>query len=79
MLRDRRDLLILDEPSSGLDAEAEHEVHTRLREHRAGYTSVRAPAPAPVPFFPPEHVLPAECPEGVLPPGSAFPSGRDGG
>src|SRR5690606_15779333 len=35
MLRDRRDLLILDEPSSGLDAEAEYEIHTRLREHRA--------------------------------------------
>jgi ATP-binding cassette subfamily B protein len=40
MLRDRRDLLILDEPSSGLDAEAEHQIHTRLREHRAGRTSV---------------------------------------
>jgi ATP-binding cassette subfamily B protein len=40
MLRDRRDLLILDEPSSGLDAVAEHEVHTRLREHREGRTSV---------------------------------------
>ncbi|TDD74798.1 ABC transporter ATP-binding protein [Actinomadura darangshiensis] len=39
-LRDRRDLLILDEPSSGLDAEAEHEIHTRLREHRTGRTSV---------------------------------------
>jgi ATP-binding cassette subfamily B protein len=39
-LRDQRDLLILDEPSSGLDAEAEHEVHTRLREHRSGRTSV---------------------------------------
>ncbi|HEX6356413.1 ABC transporter ATP-binding protein [Actinophytocola sp.] len=39
-LRARRDLLILDEPSSGLDAEAEHDVHTRLREHRAGRTSV---------------------------------------
>jgi ATP-binding cassette subfamily B protein len=39
-LRDKRDLLILDEPSSGLDAVAEHEVHTRLREHREGRTSV---------------------------------------
>ncbi|MFG6194313.1 ABC transporter ATP-binding protein [Nonomuraea sp. JJY05] len=39
-LRDQRDLLILDEPSSGLDAVAEHEVHTRLREHRTGRTSV---------------------------------------
>lgn len=40
LLRDRRDLLILDEPSSGLDAEAEHEVHRQLREHRDGRTSV---------------------------------------
>ena len=39
-LRDQRDLLILDEPSSGLDAEAEHDVHERLRTHRAGRTSV---------------------------------------
>jgi ATP-binding cassette subfamily B protein len=39
-LRDNCDLLILDEPSSGLDAVAEHEVHTRLREHRRGRTSV---------------------------------------
>jgi ATP-binding cassette subfamily B protein len=36
LLRDRTDLLILDEPSAGLDAEAEHEMHQRLREHRAG-------------------------------------------
>ncbi|GIH25215.1 multidrug ABC transporter permease [Acrocarpospora phusangensis] len=40
LLRGDRDLLILDEPGSGLDAEAEHEVHTRLREHRRGRTSV---------------------------------------
>jgi ATP-binding cassette subfamily B protein len=40
LLRDRRDLLILDEPSSGLDAIAEHDVHTRLREHREGRTSI---------------------------------------
>ena len=40
LLRDDTDLLILDEPSSGLDAEAEHEVHRRLREHRAGRTSL---------------------------------------
>jgi ATP-binding cassette, subfamily B, bacterial len=39
-LRGERDLLILDEPSSGLDAEAEHEIHLRLREFRAGRTSV---------------------------------------
>ncbi|MEW2352374.1 ABC transporter ATP-binding protein [Spirillospora sp. NPDC029432] len=36
LLRDRTDLLILDEPSAGLDAEAEHETHRTLREHRAG-------------------------------------------
>jgi ATP-binding cassette subfamily B protein len=40
LLRDRRDLLILDEPSSGLDPAAEYEVSARLREHRAGRTSV---------------------------------------
>ena len=31
-----RDLVVLDEPSSGLDAEAEYEIHSGLREHRAG-------------------------------------------
>lgn len=40
LLRDRADLLILDEPSSGLDAEAEHRVHRTLRRHRAGRTSL---------------------------------------
>ncbi|MEV6398953.1 ABC transporter ATP-binding protein [Streptomyces sp. NPDC051907] len=40
LLRDGRDLLILDEPSAGLDAQAEHEIHRRLREHRAGRTSL---------------------------------------
>ncbi|MEV8637012.1 ABC transporter ATP-binding protein [Streptosporangium sp. NPDC051023] len=39
-MRGRRDLLILDEPSSGLDAEAEHTIHRRLVEHRHGTTSV---------------------------------------
>jgi ATP-binding cassette subfamily B protein len=39
-LRDRRDLLILDEPSAGLDAQAEYEIHHGLRQHRAGGTSV---------------------------------------
>jgi ATP-binding cassette subfamily B protein len=39
-LRDERDLLILDEPSAGLDAEAEHDVHAKLRAHRADRTSV---------------------------------------
>ncbi|QYC44223.1 Alpha-hemolysin translocation ATP-binding protein HlyB [Nonomuraea coxensis DSM 45129] len=40
LMRHQRDLLILDEPSSGLDAEAEHAVHLGLRRHRAGRTSV---------------------------------------
>ncbi|RLU76992.1 multidrug ABC transporter permease [Streptomyces griseocarneus] len=39
-LRDRRDLMILDEPSAGLDAEAEHEIHTALRQHRGERTSL---------------------------------------
>ena len=40
LLRERRDLMILDEPSAGLDAQAEHEVHATLRAFRAGRTSV---------------------------------------
>ncbi|MFF5208843.1 ABC transporter ATP-binding protein [Streptosporangium sp. NPDC000396] len=40
LVRERRDLLILDEPSSGLDAQAEYEMHRRLREHRTGRTSL---------------------------------------
>lgn len=40
LMRGGRDLMILDEPSSGLDAEAEHAVHARLREHRRGRTSL---------------------------------------
>jgi ATP-binding cassette subfamily B protein len=39
-LRQDRDLLLLDEPSSGLDADAEHAVHASLRHHRQGRTSV---------------------------------------
>ncbi|MFD7657931.1 ABC transporter ATP-binding protein, partial [Actinosynnema sp. NPDC059797] len=39
-LRGERDLLVLDEPSSGLDAEAEYRVHRGLQEHRMGRTSV---------------------------------------
>ncbi|MGW4685615.1 ABC transporter ATP-binding protein [Streptomyces sp. NPDC004244] len=39
-LREDRDLLILDEPSSGLDAEAEYEIHTALTRMRGGRTSV---------------------------------------
>jgi ATP-binding cassette subfamily B protein len=40
LLNEGQDLLILDEPSSGLDAEAEYEIHTMLRERRAGRTSL---------------------------------------
>ncbi|MFE4174096.1 ABC transporter ATP-binding protein [Streptomyces sp. NPDC056909] len=40
LLRGERDLLILDEPSSGLDAEAEYEIHQHLRDYRAGRTSL---------------------------------------
>jgi ATP-binding cassette, subfamily B, bacterial len=39
-MRDRRELLILDEPSAGLDAEAERRVHRQLRRFRAGRTSL---------------------------------------
>ena len=40
LLRGSRDLVILDEPSSGLDPEAEYEIHRSLRAHRDGHTSV---------------------------------------
>ncbi|MFI6600569.1 ABC transporter ATP-binding protein [Nonomuraea sp. NPDC050536] len=40
LVLDRPDLLVLDEPSSALDAEAEHEIHVRLRAHRHRLTSV---------------------------------------
>jgi ATP-binding cassette subfamily B protein len=39
-LRDGADLLILDEPSSGLDVEAEHEIHRRLASLRRERTSL---------------------------------------
>ncbi|MFB7271686.1 ABC transporter ATP-binding protein [Streptomyces sp. NPDC056244] len=39
-LRTNRDFVILDEPSSGLDAESEHEVHSALTLHRKGSTSL---------------------------------------
>ncbi|MFF4809748.1 ABC transporter ATP-binding protein [Micromonospora chersina] len=39
-LRRERDLLVLDEPSAGLDADAEHQVHRRLRRLRSGRTSL---------------------------------------
>jgi ATP-binding cassette, subfamily B, bacterial len=40
LMRADRDLLILDEPSSGLDAEAEHAIHQRLSGVRAGRTTL---------------------------------------
>ncbi|WP_051450810.1 ABC transporter ATP-binding protein [Actinospica robiniae] len=40
LMRDQADLLILDEPSSGLDAEAERDVHERLRTLRDGQTNL---------------------------------------
>ncbi|TYC16813.1 ABC transporter ATP-binding protein [Actinomadura syzygii] len=39
-VREGRDLMILDEPSSGLDPEAEHRVHAEMRAHRDGRTSL---------------------------------------
>ncbi|WP_018350492.1 ABC transporter ATP-binding protein [Longispora albida] len=40
LMRDDAELLILDEPSSGLDAVSEYEIHETLRRHRAGRTSL---------------------------------------
>jgi ATP-binding cassette subfamily B protein len=40
LMRDDADLIVLDEPSSGLDAEAEQQIHRRLQEHRRGRTSL---------------------------------------
>jgi ATP-binding cassette subfamily B protein len=40
LLRQDCDLLILDEPSAGLDAAAEYEVHRRLRDHSRDKTSL---------------------------------------
>jgi len=40
MMRRGRDLLILDEPSSGLDPAAEQALYARLRQYRSGATSV---------------------------------------
>ncbi|MEU6477106.1 ABC transporter ATP-binding protein [Streptomyces sp. NPDC047017] len=40
LMRGEADLLILDEPSSGLDPEAEHEVHRTLGDHRRGRTAL---------------------------------------
>jgi ATP-binding cassette, subfamily B, bacterial len=40
LMRADRDLLILDEPSAGLDAEAEHAIHRQLTAIREGRTSL---------------------------------------
>jgi ATP-binding cassette subfamily B protein len=40
LLRAERDLLILDEPSSGLYAEAEHEIRTSLQVDRRSHATV---------------------------------------
>jgi len=40
LMRSGRDLLILDEPSAGLDAEAEYALHSSLRRLRGGRSSV---------------------------------------
>jgi ATP-binding cassette subfamily B protein len=39
-MRGDRDLVVLDEPSAGLDAEAEHEVHQGVRRYRGNRTSL---------------------------------------
>ncbi|WP_223179256.1 ABC transporter ATP-binding protein [Streptomyces griseicoloratus] len=39
-LRGTRDLMILDEPSARLDAEAEYEIHAAIARHRRGRTSL---------------------------------------
>ncbi|GAA3555081.1 ABC transporter ATP-binding protein [Nonomuraea rosea] len=39
-LRDHADFMILDEPSSELDPEAEHDVHLRMRRYRSDRTSL---------------------------------------
>ncbi|GIJ56338.1 ABC transporter ATP-binding protein [Virgisporangium aurantiacum] len=40
LMRTDPDLVILDEPNAGLDAEAEHAVHTALRQSRRGRTTL---------------------------------------
>ncbi|HET9896629.1 MAG TPA: ABC transporter ATP-binding protein [Streptosporangiaceae bacterium] len=40
LMRHDADLMVLDEPSSGLDAQAEHQIHQRLACHRSGRTTL---------------------------------------
>jgi ATP-binding cassette subfamily B protein len=40
LMREHADLIALDEPSSGLDADAEHRIHQALAGHRRGRTSL---------------------------------------
>jgi ATP-binding cassette, subfamily B, bacterial len=40
LMRGHADLLVLDEPSSGLDADAEHRIHQVMQEYRRGRTSL---------------------------------------
>jgi ATP-binding cassette subfamily B protein len=40
LMRGDADLLVLDEPSSGLDADAEHRIHRVMQEYRRGRTSL---------------------------------------
>ncbi len=40
LMRDDAELMVLDEPSSGLDAEAEHRIHQRLQRQRGHRTSL---------------------------------------
>jgi ATP-binding cassette, subfamily B, bacterial len=40
LMRRDADLMVLDEPSSGLDAEAEHQMHRALARHRRGRASL---------------------------------------
>jgi ATP-binding cassette subfamily B protein len=40
LMREDRDLLLLDEPSAGLDPEAEHDLHVRMSRLREGRTSL---------------------------------------
>jgi ABC-type transport system involved in cytochrome bd biosynthesis fused ATPase/permease subunit len=63
-MRDNSDLMILDEPSAGLDAEAEREVQTQLRRHRAGRTSLL------ISHRPPRSATPTRSPSSMVAPWS---------